>query len=143
MERPPVQEIINSLENCNILALRDLAEALSEKYVSVTVIDEAEIRRREEAARAYWTPYYALILVRVDPNAPHKVALIKKLREISYCSLAEGKELVENPDKLPFTVWKRYHIHPNEARETLRSLREELEALGASFEEDYHLGYFD
>ena len=66
MESPLIHEIITSLESLNILELRNLTDALSEKYVSVTVIDEAEIRRREAEERAYWTPSYSLILVRVE-----------------------------------------------------------------------------
>ena len=35
------------------------------------------------------------------------------------------------------------NIHPSEARTELRSLRAELEALGAVVEEDFHYGYYD
>ena len=44
---------------------------------------------------------------------------------------------------LPFTLWKRYHIHPSEGRAEIGTVRAELEALGAVVEEDFNYGYFD
>ena len=72
----------------------------------------------------------------------NKLALIKKLRDISFCSLAEGKELVENPEKLPFVLVKKFD-YPPDVRRSLQPIREEMERLGAEFEEDYHYGYYD
>ena len=143
MDRTLIHEITASLERKSILELRGLAGALSEKYVSAAAISEAEIRAAEEADRAYWTPFYALIMTGVHCRPEDKVALIRKIREINYCGLKEAKELTENPDKLPYTLWKRHHVYPPDARRELRSIREELEALGAAIEEDYNYGYFD
>ena len=147
MEHPLIHEIITSLESMSILNLRDLSDALSKKYVSVTVIDDAELRKRKAAFRAYWTPSYSLILVRVDfdPNDRGKeLKLIKALRELILgLGLTEAKELVENPENLPRTVRTIIDEHPSDARRMVRPEREKLEALGAVFEEDYNYGYFD
>ena len=147
MENPLIHEIISSLESLNILELRNLTDALSEKYVSVTVIDEAEIRRREAEERAYWTPSYSLILVRVelDPEKPdNKVAMIKTLRHLNpEFGLKKAKEIVEDTEHLPRTVCTVIGEHPSDARKMLQPVREELEALGAVFDEDYNYGYYD
>ena len=147
MENPLIGEILSSLESASILELRDLADALSERYVSVTVTDKDEIRKRKAEERAYWTPSYSLKLVRTefDPNdSGKKVALIKGLREfMPGLGLKEAKELVENPENLPRTVRTVIDEHPSEVRRKLQPEREKLEALGAVFEEDYNYGYFD
>ena len=142
MDNPLAEAIIASLESKSILELKSLADALSEKYVSVTIIDEKTIREKEERERAYWTPWYALILVRVNCKPEDKIRLIKMIRMLSYCSLKEGKELVENPDKLPFVLVKQFD-YPPDARKELQPVREEMEALGAVIEEDYNYGYYD
>ena len=142
MGKPIVEEILSSLENLNILELKTLADALSEKYMSFTVIDEAELRARKAREEAYWTPWYALILVRVNCRPENKIALIKKFRALSCCGLKEGKELVENPEKLPFVLVKKFD-YPPDVRRSLQPIREEMERLGAEFEEDYHYGYYD
>ena len=142
MDRPLVEEILSSLEHLNILELKTLADALSEKYMSFTVIDEAELKARKAREEAYWTPWYALILVRVNCRPEDKVALIKKIRELNCCGLKEGKELVENPEKLPFVLVKKYD-YPPDVRRSLEPIREEMEKLGAEFDEDYNYGYFD
>ena len=147
MESPLIHEIITSLESLNILELRNLTDALSEKYVSVTVIDEAEIRRREAEERAYWTPSYSLKLVRVelDPeDTDKKVALIKTLRLLNpEFGLKKAKEIVEDTKSLPRTVLTVTDEHPSDVRKMLKPVREELEALGAVFDEDYNYGYYD
>ncbi len=147
MEHPLIQEIISSLESLNILELRNLTDALSKKYVSVTVIDEAEIRKREAEARAYWTPCYSLKLVRVelDPEETgKKVALIKTLRQLNpEFGLKKAKEIVEDTESLPRTVLTVIDEHPSDVRKILKPVREELEALGAVFDEDYNYGYYD
>ena len=147
MESPLIHEIITSLESLNILELRNLTDALSEKYVSVTVIDEAEIRRREAEERAYWTPSYSLKLVRVelDPeDTDKKVALIKTLRLLNpEFGLKKAKEIVEDTESLPRTVLTVIDEHPSDVRKILKPVREELEALGAVFDEDYNYGYYD
>ena len=142
MGNPLADAIVSALEKKSILELKALADALSEKYVSVTIIDEKTIREREERERAYWTPWYALILVRVNCRPEDKVPLIKLIRLLSSCGLKEGKELVENPDKLPFVLFKRFD-YPPDVRKELQPVREEMEALGAVIEEDYNYGYFD
>ena len=142
MDRPLVEEILSSLEHLNILELKTLADALSEKYMSFTVVDEAELRARKAREEAYWTPWYALILVRVNCRPEDKVTLIKKIRELNCCGLKEGKELVENPEKLPFVLVKKYD-YPPDVRRSLQPIREEMEKLGAEFDEDYNYGYFD
>ena len=144
MDKTTIEEIIASLDRLNILELQQLTDVLLKKYTSnIQVISEEEIRAREAAFRAYWTPWYALTLTAVNCKPENVVALIKKVREISGCSLLKAKEKVENPEALPFTLWKRYHIHPSEAMTELRSLRAELEALGAVVEEDFNYGYYD
>ena len=147
MESPLIHEIITSLESLNILELRNLTDALSEKYISVTVIDEAEIRRREAEERAYWTPSYSLKLVRVelDPeDTDKKVALIKTLRLLNpEFGLKKAKEIVEDTENLPRTVRTIIDEHPSDARKMLQPVREALEALGAVFDEDYNYGYYD
>ena len=147
MEYPLIHEIIASLESLSLLELRDLADALSKKYVSTTAIDEAEIRKREAESRAYWTPSYSLNLVRIesDPNdTGKKVALIKAFRElIPGLGLKEAKEIVENTENLPRTVRTILDEHPSDARRKLQPEREKLEALGVVFEEDYNYGYYD
>ena len=144
MDKTTIEEIIASLDRLNILELQQLTDVLLKKYTSnIQVISEEEIRAREAAFRAYWTPWYKLTLTGVTCRPEDRVALIKKVREISGCSLLKAKEKVENPEALPFTLWKRYHIHPSEARTELRSLRAELEALGALVEEDFNYGYYD
>ena len=55
MDRAPVEEILASLENLNILELRDLRDALSAKYQSFTVVDEAAVREEKVRREAYWT----------------------------------------------------------------------------------------
>ena len=144
MDKTTIEEIIASLDRLNILELQQLTDVLLEKYTSnIQVISEEEIRAREAAFRAYWTPWYKLTLTGGTCRPEDRVALIKKVREISGCSLLKAKEKVTNPEALPFVLWKRYHIHPSEAREEIGTARAELEALGAVIEEDYNYGYFD
>ena len=147
MESPLIHEIITSLESLNILELRNLTDALSEKYISVTVIDEAEIRKREAEERAYWIPFYSLKLVRVElgpEDARKKVALIKALRQLNpEFGLKKAKEIVEDTKSLPRTVLTVTDEHPSDVRKMLKPVREELEALGAVFDEDYNYGYYD
>ena len=144
MDKTTIEEIIASLDRLNILELQQLTDVLLKKYTSnIQVISEEEIRAREAAFRAYWTPWYALTLTAVNCKPGNVVALIKKVREISGCSLLKAKEKVTNPDALPFVLWKRYHIHPSEGRAEIGTVRAELEALGAVVEEDFNYGYYD
>ena len=139
MDKTTIEEIIASLDRLNILELQQLTDVLLKKYTSnIQVISEEEIRAREAAIRAYWMLWTA-----VNCKPGNVVALIKKVREISGCSLLKAKEKVTDPDALPFVLWKRYHIHPSEGRAEIGTARAELEALGAVIEEDFNYGYFD
>ena len=140
MDKTTIEEIIASLDRLNILELQQLTDVLLKKYTSnIQVISEEEIRAREAAFRAYWTPWYALTLTAVNCKPENVIALIKKVREVCGCSLLKAKEKVTDPDALPFVLWKRY-IHPSEGRAGSGA---ELEALGAVIEEDFNYGYFD
>ena len=139
MDKTTIEEIIASLDRLNILELQQLTDVLLKKYTSnIQIISEEEIRAREAAFRAYWTPWTA-----VNCKPENVVALIKKVREVCGCSLLKAKEKVTDPDALPFVLWKRYHIHPSEGRAEIGTVRAELEALGAVVEEDFNYGYFD
>lgn len=142
MDMPPIKEIISSIGEKKLLDLRDLADLLKDRFAVTAVIGKSA-EEKARAAEAYWTPRYSLILVSINCPPGKKTEAIKLIRILSYCSLLEGKEMVDNPDSLPRVIWSRRHMHPNECRDELREYREALEALGAVFKEEYNLGYYD
>ena len=147
MDNPAISQIIASLESKSLPELRDLADALARRYVPAPAEDETQAREKEARSQAYWTPYYKLILVSTghDPNEPgNTVRICKALRElIPGLGLLEAKRMVDDAEALPMTVVTVLDEHPAEVRKRLRPVREELEALGFVFEEDYQYGYFD
>ena len=139
MDHPDIQEIIRSIEEKSLLELRDLAELFQKRFT----FPAAEPPAPERSPSAYWTPYYALRLVRADCKPGSKIRAVRIIRELSCCSLAEAKEMLEDPDILPKTIWSQVDEHPSEARRKIQPVREELESLGLVFDEDYNYGYFD
>ena len=147
MENQLIRDIIASLDNLSILELRDLTGALSEKYASAVVVDEAELREKEAMRRAYWTPFYSLILIRIEcepDNIAKKMELIRALHEnIPGLGLKEAKSIVENQEGLPMPFRTVYDEYPSDIRRILQPVREMLENLGAVFDEEFNYGYFD
>ena len=136
MNQASFEQIIASLDGKEPWELRILADMIRERFgIPRPPMTEAE--------KAYWTPSYSLILVRVECRPEHKLALIKAIRNLSGCGLREAKELVENAEGLPLVIWSSVHEHPSECRRETRELRAQLEALGAVLDEDYNYGYFD
>ena len=147
MDRAPVEEILASLENLNILELRDLLDALSAKYQSFTVVDEAAVREEKARREAYWTPWYRLVIVRIDcdqAESGKKLRICKTLRElIPGLGLKEAKNMVDTGEGLPLGLPGITDEHPSKARKKFLPLREQLEALGVVVDEEYNYGYFD
>ena len=77
-------------------------------------------------------------------HARKKVALNKALRQLNpEFGLKKAKEIVKDTESLPRTVLTVIDEHPSDVRKILKPVREELEALGAVFDEDYNYGYYD
>ena len=139
MKNSSIEAIISSIEGKSLLELKTLTNLFQERF-AVTAAPPPEIPKNDSA---YWTPSYSLKLISVNCTPGSKIALIKLIRELSCCGLKEAKEIIENKDQLPKTIWSKCNEHPTECRKEIQPVREKLEALGAVLDEDYNYGYYD
>ena len=134
-----VEEIISSIEEKSLLELKNLSDLFVEKFAVTTTSAPESLQKKDDS----WTPYYSVKLIRLNCAPGGKLPLIKLIRELLCCGLKEAKEIVENTDQLPRTIWTKFDEHPSECRKQIQPIREKLEALGAVLDEDYDYGYYD
>jgi large subunit ribosomal protein L7/L12 len=124
-ESEKVQGIIEAVKTLNILELSQLVKALETEFgvtaaapVAIAAAPAAAAPPAEVEEKTEFTP----ILKSFGAN---KIAVIKVVREVTNLGLKESKDLVEGAPKA---------VKENVSKEEATSIKEKLEAAGATVE---------
>ena len=122
MAKLKIEDILSHLEESSILELKELVEAIEEKF-GVTAAAPVAVAAAADAGAAAEGP--SEVTVTLTDVGGTKVAVIKAVREITGLGLVDAKGLV---DKVPSVI--KENVKPEEAEEIKKTL---LDA-GASVE---------
>lgn len=137
MPRPPIEEIIASLEEKSLLDLKALTDLLLHQIAGAETEEE---RKQRERFEEWKTPWYSLYIVGLKVSeGKEKALLVKPLREILQCSLTEAFSIMKS---FPYEVASTYGEYPLTSQKKFRPLMEALENLGFIMEEKYHFGQY-
>lgn len=121
MAKLKIEDILSHLEESSILELKELVEAIEEKF-GVTAAAPVAVAAADAGAAAEGPSEVTVTLTDVGGT---KVAVIKAVREITGLGLVDAKGLV---DKVPSVI--KENVKPEEAEE----IKKKLMDAGASVE---------
>jgi len=122
------EEMIAAIKNMTVLDLAELVKALEEEFgvsaapVAVAAAQAAGPAAAAPAAEAEEQTEFSVILKDIGAN---KINVIKAVREVTTLGLKEAKDLVESAPKA---------VKEGVAKEEAKSVKEKLEAAGATVE---------
>ena len=122
MAKLKIEDILSHLEESSILELKELVEAIEEKF-GVTAAAPVAVAVAADAGAAAEGP--SEVTVTLTDIGGTKVAVIKAVREITGLGLVDAKGLV---DKVPSVI--KENVKPEEAEE----IKKKLMDAGASVE---------
>ena len=122
MAKLKIEDILSHLEESCILELKELVEAIEEKF-GVTAAAPVAVAAAADAGAAAEGP--SEVTVTLTDVGGTKVAVIKAVREITGLGLVDAKGLV---DKVPSVI--KENVKPEEAEE----IKKKLMDAGASVE---------
>ena len=115
MAKLKIEDILSHLEESSILELKELVEAIEEKF-GVSAAAPVAVAAAADTAAAAGPSEVSVTLTDVGAT---KVAVIKAVREITGLGLVDAKGLV---DKTPSVI--KENIKPEEAEEIKKKLTE-------------------
>ena len=122
MAKLKIEDILSHLEESSILELKELVEAIEEKF-GVSAAAPVAVAAAADAGAAAEGP--SEVTVTLTDVGGTKVAVIKAVREITGLGLVDAKGLV---DKVPSVI--KENVKPEEAEE----IKKKLMDAGASVE---------
>ena len=115
------EQILEAIKGMTVLELNDLVKAIEEEFGVTAAAPVAAAGTGGGEAAAEQTEFEVIL----TSAGGSKINVIKAVREITGLGLKEAKEVVDNAPKA---------IKENVAKEEADSIKEKLEAAGASVE---------
>jgi len=115
------EEIISTIDGMTILELKQLSDALKEKY-GVTAMAAAPAAAAPVAAAAAPAEEQTEFTVMLTEIGPNKIQVIKAVRELTSLGLKEAKDLVESAPAA---------VKENVTKDEAAAARTKLEEAGA------------